>query len=163
MPIVPHTAKIFERLLKPLKSAKRNYSLGDYLATVSTCGIVGEMLTILIWEINDVRLNNKPLSKSMEKVILGHSFEERLSQDRRLKILKAFGLISESQYQELNSIREIRNRYLHSWKEESLNEKKDAFDTIKYAFRIFREITGIGIGDEPGTIKINPKLLKLFE
>jgi hypothetical protein len=163
MPIVPHTEKIFERLLKPLKSAKRNYSLGDYIATVSTCGIVGEMLTILIWKINEIKLNNKPLSKNMEKVIFGHSFEERLSQDRRLKILKTFGLINERQYQELDSIRGIRNRYLHSWEEKILNEKKDAFNSLKYSFGIFRDITGIGIGDEPGTVKVDPKLLKLFQ
>ncbi|MBW1714025.1 MAG: hypothetical protein JRJ59_12870, partial [Deltaproteobacteria bacterium] len=35
--IFPHTDKLFERVLSPLKSAKRLYCLGEYLASIELC------------------------------------------------------------------------------------------------------------------------------
>jgi len=64
--IVPHTKEIFERLLKPLRSAKKCYCLGDYAATIALCGVVGEMLAILLWKINDVRLKGNPITEPDE-------------------------------------------------------------------------------------------------
>ena len=87
--IVPHTKEIFERLLKPLKSAKKNYCLSDYSTTIALCGTVGEMLAILLWKINEVRLKNNLITEQDEKGLFGESIE-KLGQDRRLKILKTF-------------------------------------------------------------------------
>lgn len=69
LPVVPHTERIFKRILKPLKSAKVNYCLGDYLSTIASCGIVGEMLAILLWKLGDVRLNNKPMTERDEEFV----------------------------------------------------------------------------------------------
>jgi hypothetical protein len=162
MPIVPHTERIFSNLSKPLKSAKVNYSLGDYLSVIASCGIVGEMLTILIWRINDIKINNKLLCEDDEKNLFGYPFE-RLSQDRKLNVLRTFNQITQKQVNDFHEIRKSRNRYLHSWEKEIVGEKDDAFEAIKRAFRLFREVTGIGISDTPGKITVNPLLVKLFK
>jgi len=159
--IVPHTKEIFERLLKPLKSAKKNYCLGEYSATIALCGTVGEMLAILLWKINDVRLKGKPFTEQDEIGIFGSSFEN-LGQDKRLKILKTFGHVTETQYNSFDIIRKSRKPYLHLWTTDLKNEQGDALDVFKKSFQLFKEVTGIGLADA-GTVKVNPLLMKLFE
>lgn len=88
-PIAPYTKEMFERLLKPLKSAKKNYCLGEYPATIALCGVVGEMLAILLWKINDVKLNGVPITEKEEIGLFGRSFE-KLGQEQRLRILTTF-------------------------------------------------------------------------
>lgn len=160
-PIVPHTKEIFERLLKPLKSAKKNYCLGEYPATIALCGVVGEMLAILLWKINDVRLKGQPIAEKDEVGLFGKPFE-KLNQDQRLKILKTFSHIDENQYNNFDLIRKSRRPYLHLWTADLKDEKKEALDIFKKTFQLFKEITGIGLADA-GSVKVNPLLLKLFE
>jgi len=161
IPIVPHTERIFERLLKPLKSAKKNYCLQDYPSVIALCGVVGEMLAILFWKINDVRLKGQPITEIDESGLFGKPFE-KLGQDQRLKILQTFGHITEQQYEEFNLIRRSRRPYLHLWTTNLSDEKGEALDILKKTFRLFKETTGIGLADA-GSVKINPLLLKLFE
>lgn len=159
--IVPHTKEIFERLLKPLRSAKKCYCLGDYAATIALCGTVGEMLAILLWKINDVRLKGNPITEQDENGIFGSSFEN-LGQDKRLKILKTFGHITETQRDNFDIIRKSRKPYLHLWTTDLKNEQADSLDVFKKSFQLFKEVTGIGLADA-GTVKVNPLLMKLFE
>ena len=160
-PIVPHTKEIFERLLRPLKSAKKNYCLGEYPATIALCGVVGEMLAILLWIINDVRLKGQPITEKEEAGLFGKCFE-KLGQDQRLKILRTFGHINEQQYNSFDLIRRSRRPYLHLWTTNLTNEKEEALDIFKKTFQLFKEVTGIGLADA-GSVKVNPLLLKLFE
>jgi len=162
LPLVPHTEKIFNRLLKPLKSAKLNYCLGDYLATIASCGVASEMLTILLWKISDIMLNNKPMTENDEKGLFGKSFE-KLIQEKKLNILKTYGLINNIQYGNFISIKNSRNHYLHWWNLEIKNEKAEALNIFKKSLQLFKEITGIGLSKEPGAIKINPLLMKVFD
>lgn len=159
--IVPHTKEISERLLKPLHSAKKCYCLGDYAATIALCGMVGEMLAILLWKINDVRLKGNPITEQEEIGIFGSSFEN-LGQDKRLKVLKTFGHITETQLNNFDTIRRSRKPYLHLWTTDLKNEQADALDVFKKSFQLFKEITGIGLADAQ-TVKVNPLLMKLFE
>lgn len=159
--ITPHTKEIFERLLKPLKSAKKNYCLGDYSSTIALCGIVGEMLAILLWKINDVGIKDKRITEEDERGLFGMSFE-KLGQDRKLKILKTFGHINDPQYKIFETLRESRRPYLHWWTVDLDNERSDALDVLKKAFNLFKEISGIGLADA-GTIKLNPLLIKFME
>jgi len=159
--IVPHTKEIFERLLKPLRSAKKCYCLGDYAATIALCGTVGEMLAILLWKINDVRLKGNPITEQDEAGIFGSTFEN-LNQDKRLRVLKTFGHITEAQFASFEVIRKSRKPYLHLWTTDLQNEQADALNVFKKSFQLFKEITGIGLADA-GTVKVNPLLMKLFE
>jgi hypothetical protein len=159
--IVPHTEEIFERLLKPLILAKKSYALGEYITTFALCGIVGEMLAILIWKIGGVSVKGKPITESDEELLFGRTFE-KVQHYRRLNILKAFGLIDEEMGKKFKLLSEKRNQFLHSWAPTSDNEKKDALSVLLESFRLLKEITQIGLADG-GTVTVNPKLLKLFE
>ncbi|TSD02022.1 MAG: Uncharacterized protein Athens071425_176 [Parcubacteria group bacterium Athens0714_25] len=158
--IVPHTERLFERLLKPLRSAKKNYCLGEYSATIALCGTVAEMLALLLWEINEVRLRGQVIKKNEEKGLFGKNFDD-LNHARRLNVLKTFGFISDDQFQKFEQIRKKRNSYLHSWTVNLSNEKQDALNSFKLIFQLFMEITEIGLADA-GTVRVNPKILKLF-
>ncbi|PIT87070.1 MAG: hypothetical protein COU31_04840 [Candidatus Magasanikbacteria bacterium CG10_big_fil_rev_8_21_14_0_10_40_10] len=161
MSITPHTKEIYERLLKPLKSAKKNYCLGEYSATIALCGVVGEMLAILLWKMNDVRLKGSAITEDQEKGLFGRTFE-KLGQEKRLEILKTFGHTNNEQHQVFKNIKDSRNHYLHLWILDSTNEKSIALETLKKSFILFKEITGIGLADA-GSVKVNPLLLKLFK
>jgi hypothetical protein len=52
--IVPAEKKILNKLIWSLKHAIGSYMVGNYLGTISLCGLVAEMATILLFEI----LNN---------------------------------------------------------------------------------------------------------
>lgn len=159
--VVPHTKEIFERLLKPLRSAKKCYCLGDYAATIALCGTVGEMLAILLWKINEVKFKGNYVTEEDEKGIFGSSFE-KLGQERRLRILMTFGHITPEQLTKFDIIRNSRKPYLHLWTTDLKNEQAVASNVFMRSFQLFMEVTGIGLADA-GTVKINPLLMKLFE
>lgn len=155
--IVPHSEKIAQKLLEPLKSAKRSYCFGDYLATIALCGMTAEMLTVLIWEINDIKLRGKKLSKKQEKQLFGEKFI-KLIQYRRLEVLKTLRLISNDQFEIFDDIRDKRNKYLHSWTINTKGQQNDALDMFKGVSNLFMKITDIGIGD-PGKVKVDQRVL----
>lgn len=159
--IVPHTKDIFERLLKPLKSAKKNYCLKEYPATIALCGVAGEMLAILLWKINDVKLKGTQITEKEEVGLFGRSFE-KLGQEQRLRILTTFKFINKEQHDSFFLIKEGRRPYLHLWTANFEHEKEEALNILKKTFQLFKEITGIGLATA-GSVKVNPLLLKLFE
>lgn len=158
--IVPTSPEISKRLLEPLCSAKRNYCFGDYLATISLCGIVAEMLAILVWKINDIKLKGIDITNKEEKGLFGDTFD-RLSQHKRLDILNTMGCITKEQYDKFTYIRKSRNPYLHIWGIGLENEKETTLQVYKKTFQLFKEIIDIGFA-EPGKIKVNPLLIKFI-
>src|SRR5438445_481442 len=40
---------IEQRIISPLESAKRLSCVGDFIASIALSGLVGEMLTVLVW------------------------------------------------------------------------------------------------------------------
>ncbi len=155
--IVPHSKEVSDRLLNPLRLAKINYCLGNYLAVIACCGVVGEMLAILMWKINNVKLKGQTISKKQEEQLFNMTFEN-LGQERKLEILTAFGLITDIQKEWFNKIKTSRKKYLHAWSNNSQDEKKEALYIFKITFSLFKEVTGIGLADA-GRVKINPLLL----
>lgn len=83
--IVPHTKEIFERITKPLRSAKKYYCLGDYAATIALCGTVTEMLAILVWKINDVRLRGNPITEQFVTTLTSRPNHETMRATRRYR------------------------------------------------------------------------------
>lgn len=141
MDVVPFSMKILEKLLNPLKLAKKSYSLGDYFLTVASCGFAGEMLAILSWKIGKAKLNGNTMTVKDEELLFGREFE-RLGQEQRLKILKALRLISDEQFGNFNDLRKIRNFYLHSFnKSNNRTGKADSLKATMKAFSLFRSIT----------------------
>lgn len=157
---IPHSDKIYKKLINPLRIAKKAYCLGDYLAVISSCGVVCEMLALFIWNFGNIQLNNRKLNVEDEIKLFGKAFE-KLSQNRRVEILKSLGRINTEQFSEFNDIRARRNPYLHLWSKEILNEESDAFQTMKKTFNLFDQI--IGLRWSKDGLRMSPELKKLYQ
>lgn len=159
-PFLPHTNKIFERLLSPLKSAKRCYCLGEYIATIELCAHLGEMLALLLWKMTPLTHNGQPLTPVFEKGIWGSEFE-KLGQDKRIKILEAFGAIDADTVCLFNELRTRRIKYFHFWSTDVSNSKNDAFDCFLMVSHLIAKILKIKLNaNKPGTLVLNPLLLE---
>jgi len=138
-----------EKFVIPLRSAKRCYCFGDYLATLELCAHLAEMLAQLIWESYPLKINEKEFSKNDEKKILGSKFE-KMNQSRRLKVLFGFKFISNSQKQKFDEIRNARNRYFHRWSEPMDSIKEDAKKSFHNVSMLIKEVFDIELDtDEP--------------
>src|SRR5439155_23380557 len=48
--VAPNERTILEKLIWPLRHAKGSYALANYLGCIALCGMVGEMVALLLWE-----------------------------------------------------------------------------------------------------------------
>jgi len=155
LPLFPHTEKIFERILSPLRSAKRCYCLGEYLATIELCAHVGEMFAILLWQMRPFVLNGKPLSQEREAQLFGSTFE-RKGQEQRIKMLKAIGGVEEADAQRLDELRKRLRKYFHLWSEGVSDARADAFHCFWQVVNLAESVLQISFDD--GKLIINPAL-----
>jgi hypothetical protein len=93
-PIVSAEPTILGKLVWPLRHAKGSYALGNYLAPIALCGMVGEMVAILLWDIAKVTLQGHPITETEQRAMFGNTFE-KLGQERRVDILHALKLVDD--------------------------------------------------------------------
>jgi hypothetical protein len=142
----PAEARLLERLIWPLRQAKGSYLLGNFLGMISLCGMVGEMAAILIFDLADVRLNNAPLDAEKQKALFGSSFE-KLGQERRVELLRAYGMIDEPLRQAFDTIRTRRRRYLHLWSADHASLEDDAVECFKAAVVVVVSALGLSVDE----------------
>jgi hypothetical protein len=158
-PILPHSDKLFERLISPLKSAKRCYCFGEFLATIELCAHVGEMLAQLAWEITPITHNQSRVTPEFEKGLFGRRFE-KLGQERRIEVLKTFNAVSDYQASLFEELRTKRVSYFHLWSAGTENSRDDAAFCFKTASVLTKEVLQIGFDpNDRGRLLINPLLL----
>ena len=102
-----------------------SYILGHYRATIACCGIVCEFIATEI-------------SKTISKPSLDSSTVEGLNQYSKLITLYLVGKIDQTVYCRFNSIRKIRNSYVHNLNRKS--EKSDAKKCINDLVEIIKII-----------------------
>jgi hypothetical protein len=154
--VFPHTDKIFERFLTPLKSAKRCYCIGEFLATVELSAHVGEMLALLVWEMSEIKINGKPADVALQKALWGREFE-KLGQEQRIDILKGLGAISEADTQLMDYLRTTRRTYFHFWSAPIGNLRTDALRCFIKLSQLVKSILQIEFDN--GALKMNPLLV----
>ncbi len=148
--------EILSKLLWPLKNAKGCYMIGNYLGTISLCGMVAEMVAMLNFEMSNISLNGKTLEKNDEEGLFGNTFE-KLGQERRVKVLHTYGLISDDLKNHFDVVRTIRRRYLHFFSQGHDELADDARKAFKATNSIVFDIVGSKIKD--GHLSVNPALL----
>ncbi|HET8540109.1 MAG TPA: hypothetical protein VFL83_09595, partial [Anaeromyxobacter sp.] len=94
-PFAPDEPSVLQKLVWPLHHALGSYCLADYLGCVALCGMVGEMVAILLWEISPYPRGTPPLGEREARQLFGSSFE-KLGQERRVDVLRAFRLIDDA-------------------------------------------------------------------
>jgi len=156
----PAEDNILSKLVWPLRNAKASYVAGNYLGTIALCGMVCEMLTLLVYEVSQIIVNRKPLDTKTETELFGSPFE-KLGQERRISVLKSFSLIDDELRAALDTVRRKRRLYLHFYSQEHTNIQLDAVQT--YNATVSAVVTVIGQDLQEGKVMINPKLLKYLE
>lgn len=156
----PAEPRILEKLVWPLRHAKASYMVGNYLGTISLCGMVAEMVAGLIFDMGEIRMNDKLIKEEEQKRLFGSTFE-KLSQNRRTEVLSAYGLIDVEMKAELDLIRTKRRRYLHLWSQDHELLPGDARETYHAAVGIVVRTLGQDVKD--GKILLSPQLLKYLD
>lgn len=163
VPFLPHTEKIFGRLLLPFKSAKRCYCLGEFLATIELCAHIGEMLAQLVWDMESIFKAEKDREDELEKAFFGSSFE-KLGQERRVRILYSSHRVTEEQRNSFDELRTTRRKYFHLWNEPVEHVEKDAKKCFENANSLIHGILQINISEiEPGKLVVNPRLSQYLD
>lgn len=155
--VAPAERRLLERLILPLRHAKGSFMLGNYLGTVSLCGMVGEMSAILLFDISEVRFNGVFPSADHQKAIFGSTFE-KLGQERRVDVLRASNLIDDAVKQAFDSIRARRRKYLHLWSADHASLEKDAIECFKSAAFVVARVLGVSFDD--GKLILRPQILE---
>ncbi len=130
--VVPHEQRLLEKLVWPLRHAKASYMTGNYLGAIALCGMVAEMVAILLFQLSEVRIGGRVMSNKDEANVFGREFE-RLGQERRASVLVAFGMVDESTFRNFEDVRGIRNNYLHWWSRDHNAIEKDAIKSYRAA------------------------------
>lgn len=123
--VAPDHALIQEKLIDPLLQAKTSYMIGNWLAVISLCGVICEVLSNLVYEINPLKFSAKELTEKQEIEMFGTAVIE-MTQDRRTRLLKAAGIINDEVFQKFKDVRETRNKYIHMFKSNISGSKTDA-------------------------------------
>lgn len=139
--LVPLEEKIMSKLIWPLHHAKAGYMIGNYLGSIALCGLVAEMLTILIFEIWGPLIRNRSGSKGSEQRLSLKRFEG-LRQFDRVNVLRVLGIIEESAAGTFDYIRERRNKYLHYYHEKENDLRLDALEVFKKTLSLVVNVLG---------------------
>ena len=153
----PAEERILEKLVWPLVYAKGSYMVGNYLGTISLCGMVSEMLAILIFEVAEPEINGAQMTESSQTELFGRSFE-KLGQERRVSVLHDYNLIDEDLKNSFDRVRRKRNQYLHLWSKEYDKLSNDAVCCYRDVLKIVAFVLGQNIRD--GKLLLDPKLTK---
>ena len=139
---VPDEPRILQKLVWPLRHAKASYVVGNNLAVVALSGMVAEMVTLLWWQLAETKLNGRTVTERDEEALFGRSFE-KLGQERRVEILKAYGIITSHLAHDFGTIRGTRKQYLHLWSHDHDSLQKDALKCFEAATRLVVETSEI--------------------
>jgi hypothetical protein len=154
--VAPKEHIILEKLVWPLRHAKGNYALANYLGCIALCGMVGEMVAILQWDISKFTLQGHPMTDTEQKAVLGSTFE-KLGQERRANVLYGLKLIDEQTLEAFNGLRSLRKKYLHFLSQPHTELPADARQAYGYALTLVTNVLGQTFVD--GTVALRPELM----
>jgi hypothetical protein len=157
---VPGENQIMNKLVWPLRHAKGSYMLGNYLGTIALSGLAAEMLAMLIFESFKIALKEKPFAEAGQKVTSEKEFE-RWGQEKRIKKLLEYKLITKDMKQKFDNIREKRNKYLHLWSQADKSQPRDAISAYKSAVSLVATTIVHDVKD--GIIYLNPLIAKYLQ
>lgn len=160
VPVIPDEEKFIDRLVRPLKSAKRMYCFGEFYATVALSGLAGESLALLAYRINKFILNGHQIDNEQEKKLFGKKFDD-LGQERRIKVLECLGYIDADDVSLLLDLKGCRDKYLHLWEVDTSQIRPDAKKCFLNAMRLFKKVTGISV--QSGQLVTKPNFLHFIK
>ena len=135
---------LVEGITRPLRSAKLCYTIGEYLACIALCGVIGEMCAILLHDVKIAPKDRNP--KNCHGRFVGKKQHDRIC------ALEASGLPAEYA-STLKKIAGTRNEYLHSFIASRDGLREDAKQLYRAACAVAGPLVTVGIGRTPrGTV-----------
>ena len=145
----PEEPELKENLFGPLRQAKMNYLLGNYIGSIALCGIVAEKVAILVHAINT------PCEAENRK------FVEKYYQAKRIKHLKQRKLVCNQSVRDFEDISAARKSPLHHWSTPDDDTAQAARQTYAAATRLVVNMMDVKVVN--GKISLNPRLRKYLE
>jgi hypothetical protein len=145
--VVPAEKEILNKLVWPLRTAKQDFTLGDYLGCISLCGMACEMATVFIYDLVVTSLNINSLDPKYQAIFIGRKYE-RFGQERRIKELLKLSVITKELARDANCVREIRREYLHFLSKDYSRIEEDAYKAYIAVFRVIKALVGLPLGDQ---------------
>jgi len=158
--LAPAQPEIVEKIIVPLHGAVTSYMLGSYHGTLALCGLVGEMLAIFIFDIHDIRAGSVPLDAATQGRLFGKSFE-KLGQERRIRVLRAFGVIGEALEAKFERLKNLRNKHLHLLSQDTKTLPDDAREAFRLAVELAELVFRVEFDD--GKAKLRPQLMRYLD
>lgn len=140
--LVPSEKNILTKLIWPLRNARACYVMGNYIGTIALCGMMSEMAAIVIFDIADPTIDDKPLNKKQQVRRFGCRFE-RLGQKQRIKELEKLGIINPTLVNAFETVRKARRSYLHFWSHDHGAVPRDAVKVFGSAAQIAGTLLGL--------------------
>jgi hypothetical protein len=157
---VPSEPKIVSKLLEPLHGAKSAYVLGNFLSCIALCGMVAEMVAILMYEVREFTINGKPLDEKTQKGVFSMSFE-RLGQDRKIEVLSALSMINEKERHSFLTVKTIRKNYLHYLSHPHDRIREDARTAFGATANLVVWLMGLGVA--AGSMKLDQRFINYLK
>jgi hypothetical protein len=151
---VPSTPVIMNRLIWPLRQAKGCFMVENYLGTIALCGVVAEMISILMVDMRPVRVYGKVLDRKDQKAIFGRALD-KLGQEARTRILHHLGHFPGDINAHFDRIRNARRKYLHAFDYDEKQLPADALAAYDSALTILVELIGQEVKDNQ-ILVLNP-------
>jgi len=158
--VAPAERNILEKLVWPLRNAKGNYALGNYLGCIGLSCMVGEMVALLLWDISQPQLEKRHLDDAAQRVLLGRSFE-KLGQQRRVEVLEGLGLVEQDSVVAFDGLRNIRRRYLHLYSQDHVCIAGDALKAYEHAVTVVAAVLGQSVSE--GRLLLRSDLMAYME
>jgi len=156
----PNEQRILDKLIWPLRHAKAGYMTGNYLGTIALCGMVAEMLAILISDLSVLRINKTLMTAEQQKALFGSTFE-KLPQERRVAVLRVYGTIEDNMKHDFDLIRVTRRKYLHLWSQDHDSLPSDAIACYGSALRLMAKTLGLSF--RRGKVLVPPALIEYLQ
>lgn len=158
--VAPNHQAFLQKLVWPLRSAKSSFVIGNFISTIAQCGMVAEMVTLLWSEISQFTINGSHLTDREASQLFGSAFE-RLGQERRVNILRAFGVIDDEQFSHFDQVRLIRRRYLHFLSQSHDSIEDDSLTAFHSSVLLVARLMSIAFQD--GRVSLRPALMRYVE
>ncbi len=130
-----------------LKGAITDFVVRNYNGTVALCGLVAELMANFLLDVWNNTVTTIPLDERAQTGIFGKTFDD-LSQKRRLDLLFELGVIDSSTKSYFETIRKIRNRYVHSYTIDLKDLEKDAWKIFRQTNKMLEQTIGMEISDK---------------
>lgn len=151
---VPAEARILDKIVWPLRSAKQAFSLGDYIACIALCGMVCEMVTVFTYDLLGRLLVQSDLSSEELQLFRTRRYEG-WGQERRIRKLLDLGMVTELFYDNVESVRRIRREYLHLLSKSFDRLEEDAYEAYVSACSIVKGLISLVPGPQGGLLVPN--------